>query len=117
MVTIEPVTWKSGDVITAEKLNKMGVLATYANNVTSSLDLTYQDVETVVKAGVPVVIYFYPEDIEEGGAASYVIFCGEGNGIYPNYYITTHDYQIWGADNQTDNLRRWSTEEEEEEPV
>ena len=60
IITYEPTNWESGDVITAEKLNKLGrQLSPLIIDITdnSSLGMSYKDIKDAILSGRKVTVY------------------------------------------------------------
>ena len=75
-MSYEPTNWKTGDVVTSAKLNKLenavagagGVLVVNINNQSGALDKTWQEIHDALMAGYYVSIPF-----TEGASTSQIL--------------------------------------------
>lgn len=71
------IEWKSGDIMTAEKLNGMGHFIIQYNSNTGFIDASYQDIDNAIQEGRLVLLFMsWPEGIN--------IYCLESTGINEN---------------------------------
>lgn len=83
-MSYEPTQWKTGDIVTSAKLNRLenavanvGILVINSQN--NTLDKTYQEIEDAFANGVTCAVFSHSEEMQE---CNFVTMIGVNEGAY-----------------------------------
>ena len=98
-MSYEPTNWKTGDVVTSAKLNKLeqgvaggGVLKVTLNTGTSALDKTWQEIYDAVLAVMLIPMNYEGHDIHYDVYFSSAIFTEENRFVVKFVNIEGNEY-------------------------